>query len=250
MDQLAVMHGEAGCLLPVLCRPAEVQEALRLPPPLAVWGIDSGLRHAVSGDTYRRVRCAAFMGKALLDGAAGYLTELDREQITVDALPENMLGIDFLRLRSGIDDPVSTVEPAAGYPVRAATLFPIEEHARALELMSLIEDHPTDEAAERMGELLYESHAGYSHCGLGVARTDQIVDAVRDAGREKGLFGARVSGGGSGGTVVVLGRRDAEPRVRAIAESLGAGLLTGSSIGAGGFGARFVQGGSGAVSDA
>ena len=245
MDQLAVMHGEAGCLLPVLCRPAEVLDAVRLPPALAVWGIDSGLRHTVSGDAYRRVRCASFMGKALLDADATYLTELARDQVAVDALPESVLGIDFLRLRSGIDDPLSTVEPAASYPVRAATLFPIEEHARALELVSLVRRHPTEEAAERIGELLYESHAGYSRCGLSVARTDRIVDAVREAGRENGLYGARVSGGGSGGTVVVLGRRDAEPNVRAIAERLGAGLLGGSSAGAGGFGTRSVPGGSG-----
>ena len=246
MDQLAVMHGEAGCLLPVLCRPAEILEALHLPSPLAVWGIDSGLRHAVSGDAYRRVRCAAFMGKALLDTDVAYLAELDRDHVAVDELPESVLGIDFLRLRSGIDDPVSTVEPAASYPVRAATLFPIDEHARALELVSIVKDRPTDVAVERLGELLYESHAGYSRCGLGVARTDQIVDAVRAAGSDKGLFGARVSGGGSGGTVVVLGRRDAEPFVREIAETLGAGLLGGSSPGADGFGARFVPGGAGA----
>lgn len=245
MDQLAVMHGKAGCLLPVLCRPAELLPALPLPPQLAVWGIDSGLRHAVSGDAYRRVRCAAFMGKALLDADASYLTELDRERVAVDALPERLLGVDFLRLRSSIDDPVSTVEPAVRYPLRAATLFPIEEHARALELVSLVEGAPTDDALERIGALLYESHAGYSRCGLGVARTDRIVDAVRDAGRANGLYGARVSGGGSGGTVVVVGRPEAEPHVRAIAESLGTGLVSGSSTGASGFGVRLVAGGSG-----
>lgn len=250
MDQLAVMHGEAGCLLPVLCRPAEVLEPLRLPPPLAVWGIDSGLRHAVSGDAYRRVRCASFMGKALLDADAAYLTELERDRVAVGALPEDLLGIDFLRLRSGIDDPVSTVEPATTYQVRAAALFPIEEHARALEFVSLVEDPSADGAAERLGELLYESHAGYSRCGLGVARTDRIVDAVREAGPDKHLFGARVSGGGSGGTVVVLGRREAEPLVRALAENLGAGLIGGSSPGAAAFGTRLVPGGAGAPASA
>lgn len=246
MDQLTVMHGEAGRLLPVLCRPADVLEPLRLPPSLAVWGVDSGLRHAVSGDAYRRVRCASFMGKALLDGDVAYLCELGRDQVAVDALPESMLGIDFLRRGTGIDDPISTVEPATSYPVRAATLFPIEEHERSLELVTLVQGPPTDDAATRIGELLYESHEGYSRCGLGVTRTDQIVEAVRDAGAENGLFGARVSGGGSGGTVVVLGRPDAEARVRELAETLGAGLLGGSSPGADTFGARFVSGGSGA----
>ncbi len=245
MDQLAVMHGERGRLLPVLCRPAEVLGAVPLPSPLAVWGIDSGLPHAVSGETYRRVRCASFMGKALLDPDIAYLAELPPERVAVDRLPERLLGIDFLRLRSGIDDPASTIEPAAAYPVRAATLFPIDEHARALEFLSLLDGRPSHESLERLGHLLYESHAGYSRCGLGVPRTDQIVDAVREAGRDQGLYGARVSGGGSGGTVVVLGRRDAEPRVRAIAESLGAGLISGSSPGAQTFGVRWLPGGAG-----
>ncbi len=250
MDQLAVLHGEAGCLLPVLCRPAEPLEALRLPASLAVWGIDSGLRHAISGDVYRRVRCASFMGKALLGEDVAHLTEVDRDRVAVDALPDSVLGADFLRLRRGIDDPWSTIEPATRYPVRAATLFPIEEHQRSLELVSLVTGRPTDDAAERIGELLYESHAGYSRCGLGVARTDQIVAAVRNAGRTKGLFGARVSGGGSGGTVVVLGRPDAEPHVREIAETLGTGLLGGSSPGACAFGVRFVPGGAGVPTSA
>jgi galactokinase len=246
MDQLTAMHGRAGSLLAVLCRPGEVAGDLPLPPPLAVWGIDSGMRHAISGASYRRVRCAAFMGKALLDTAHDYLTELDALEARAQTLPTRLLGVDFLRLRSGIDDPISTVEPAVDYPVRAGTLFPIEEHARALELVSLLERPLTDGAVERFGELLYESHAGYSRCGLGVPRTDEIVDAVRAAGPGRGLFGARVSGGGSGGTVVVVGHRDAEPRVRAIAEELGAGLLGGSSEGAERFGVRFVPGGSGA----
>ena len=246
MDQVTVMQGRAGCVLAVLCRPAEIVATLRLPAPLAVWGIDSGLRHAVSGDAYRRVRCAAFMGKALLDRGAGYLAELSRGDVDVALLPETLLGIDFLRLRSGIDDPLSTIEPSVDYPVRAGTLFPIEEHARSLELAALLERPLTDDGMERFGELLYESHAGYSRCGLGVPRTDEIVSEVRAVGRAKGLYGARVSGGGSGGTVVVVGHRDAEPRVRAIAEELGAGLIGGSSEGAARFGVQFVAGGSAA----
>ena len=34
--------------------------------------------------------------------------------------------------------------------------------------------------------------------------TDKIVEMVRDAGADNGVFGARVSGGGNGGTVCVL----------------------------------------------
>ena len=78
-------------------------------------------------------------------------------------------------------------------------------------------------------------------CGLGTARTDALVEAVRNAGWARGLAGARVSGGGSGGTVVILGREDAEPLVREIVREFGADLVGGSSAGAAGFlpGARF-----------
>ena len=239
MDQMAVMHGEAGRLLALLCRPAEIVASVTLPDALSAWAIDSGLPHAVSGAAYRRVRCAAFMGRALLDCEVDYLAELELADVDPRWLPERMLGADFLRLREGITDPVSAVEAAVEYPVRAATLFPIEEHARAQELLALLDD-VSDDGLARIGELMYESHAGYSRCGLGVPRTDEIVEAVREAGPARGLVGARISGGGSGGAVVVLGRPDALPHARAIAESLGAGLVGGSSPGAARFGVRFV----------
>lgn len=242
MDQMAVMYGEEGELLALLCRPAEIVASVPLPRALAAWAIDSGLPHAVSGDAYRRVRCAAFMGYSLLDCAAGHLAELDRSDVNVRLLPRRMLGADFLRLREGIADPVSAVEPAVEYPVRAATLFPLEEHARARQVIGLLEEKPDDDAFRRIGELMYESHTGYSRCGLGVSRTDEIVEAVREASTREGLFGARISGGGSGGAVVVLGRPEAEPCVRAIAESLGAGLVGGSSPGAARFGVHAVRG--------
>lgn len=245
MDQLAVMHGEAGRLLALLCRPGEIVASIPLPPPLVLWGIDSGLRHAVSGGTYRRVRCAAFMGKALLARDEEYLADIDPTEVDRKVLPELLLGADFLRLRDGIADPVSAVEPAAVYPVRAATLFPFEEQVRVRRFIELLEQPGSSDNLRLLGDLMNESHAGYSRCGLGVPRTDELVDAVRRAGWENGLIGARVSGGGSGGTVVVLGREDAEPCVRAIAEELGAGLVGGTSPGAESFGVRSVPGGSG-----
>src|SRR4051812_34893402 len=45
MDQMAAVYGEAGSLMALLCQPAEFQGSIRLPAGLAVWGIDSGIRH-------------------------------------------------------------------------------------------------------------------------------------------------------------------------------------------------------------
>jgi L-arabinokinase len=240
MDQTIATRGEAGRLLAILCRPAEIVSSLDLPEPLRVWGIDSGVAHAVAGDGYRRVRCAAFMGKKLL-GLRGHLAAADPSAIDASSLPERMTGREFLELHGGVDDPFSLVEADVAYPVRDATLHPIDEHLRVRLFTDLVARPVTDERARLLGELMYRSNASYGRCGMGTARTDAIVAAVRDAGWEQGLAGARVSGGGGGGTVVVLGRRDAEPVVARIAEKLGAGYVGGSSPGVESFGVRIVR---------
>jgi len=243
MDQMTAACGRRGELLALLCRPAEIVGSIPLAPPLALWGIDSGLRHAVAGLRYRRARCAAFMGKALLGCSDEYLAALEPPGVDAGRLPERLSGDEFLRLGHRVDDPFSVVEPKVAYPVRAATMYPLEEQARVRRFAELVVRPVSDEGARRLGELMAESHAGYSACGLGTAPTDALVDAVRSAGWERGLAGARVSGGGSGGTVVVLGREEAEPLVRRIAEELGAGLVGGSSAGAAGFGVRTLTDG-------
>ena len=93
-----------------------------------------------------------------------------------------------------------------------------------------------------LGELMYQSHASYSACGLGSAETDLIVRLVREAGPARGLYGAKITGGGSGGTVAVLGRRGSEAAVAEIAERYEqatgrrARTFSGSSPGAAAFG--------------
>lgn len=59
---MASALGEAHSLLALLCQPAEVQAPVGLPPHVAVYGIDSGIRHSVGGSDYGSVRVGAFMG--------------------------------------------------------------------------------------------------------------------------------------------------------------------------------------------
>jgi L-arabinokinase len=52
---------------------------------------------------------------------------------------------------------------------------------------------------------MFGAHRSYSrNCGLGAPETDRIVELVRAAGPAQGLHGAKITGGGSGGTVAVL----------------------------------------------
>jgi L-arabinokinase len=129
--------------------------------------------------------------------------------------------------------------------VRAAAEHPILEHERVRRFRTLlVEGAATEEARAELGQLMYESHASYSACGLGSDGTDRLVALCRAAGPAGGIYGAKITGGGSGGTVAVLaaaGRRDA---VEAIARQYQqetnreASIFAGSSSGARAFGVQ------------
>ncbi len=58
---------------------------------------------------------------------------------------------------------------------------------------------------------MYAAHASYSACGLGAEETDLLVELAR--AQSDSVAGAKISGGGSGGTVVFLVRAEDEERV-------------------------------------
>ena len=238
MDQMTATFGERGRLLELLCRPGR-DRGLDPAPTIArrvgdrLWRAPCRRRRQLQARAMRR-----FYGEGTAGCRDKYLAELDPSRVKVERLPEQLTGEEFLRLYEQVDDPVSVVEPDVVYPVRAATLYPIEEQVRVRRFAELLAAPITASHARLLGTLMYASHASYTRCGLGTPCTDALVARVRPAGWEQGLVGARISGGGCGGTVVVLGRDDAEPLVREITDELGAELMGGSSSGAASFGVR------------
>ena len=71
MDQMTSALGRENELLALLCQPATVEGYVAIPDGVALWGIDSGIRHAVSGSDYTSVRTGAFMGYRILADLAG-----------------------------------------------------------------------------------------------------------------------------------------------------------------------------------
>ena len=60
------------------------------------------------------------------------------------------------------------------------------------------------------GECMYGAHESYkNNCRLSTEEVDFLVDAVRQRGPKAGLYGAKITGGGTGGTVAVFGKVDA-----------------------------------------
>jgi L-arabinokinase len=244
MDQMTAACGQAHGLLALLCQPAELLGTIAVPGEIEVWGLDSHVRHAVSGSDYTGVRVGAFMGARILAerGFAGYLANLTPAELAahLSELPEEMGGAHFLERYGGTADPVTRVDPARTYAVRQPTAHPVLEHFRVRTFAELLGPPVTERRLELLGELMYQSHAGYSACGLGSSGTDRLVALVRAAGPRQGFYGAKITGGGSGGTVAVLGRRGADVGqvAQAYAEETGQAPLvfSGSSPGAATFG--------------
>ena len=243
MDQMASSCGQEHRLLALLCQPAELQGLVTIPDEIAVWGLDSGVRHSVSGADYGSVRVGAFMGYRIIAEHAGLAVEAsgkgepvriadtkwhgylanvttgEFETTYKDVLPTAITGAEFLDRFQGTSDTVTRVDPNKTYAVRVPTQHPIYENARVRKFAELLRaSGPVDDQRlAQLGKLMVQSHLSYSACGLGSDGTDRLVRLVERAGPAKGLFGAKITGGGSGGTVAVIGRKDAGAAINEIA---------------------------------
>ncbi|HKW49621.1 MAG TPA: galactokinase family protein [Gemmatimonadaceae bacterium] len=239
MDQMTSACGRRNSLLRLLCQPGTIEGHVTIPDGYRFYGIDSGISHAVSGADYGTVRTAAFMGLRMITARAGLKATRENTRLRIDdnrwrgylanlsenelaelgqGLPREMSGAQFIKKYEGITDAATVVRPRSRYPVLAATAHPVREHARVrqfADLLSSLAERP--KAAVEMGRLMYESHRSYGACGLGSDGTDRLVEMVAAIGAERGLFGAKITGGGSGGTVAVFGTADAARAVRDVA---------------------------------
>jgi galactokinase len=233
MDQLTSHLGRKGRLLPIVCRPDRVGTPIPIPKGVRFVGVDSGVRHWVGGASYGGVRTAAYMGYSLIARSEGAgIKTLKRAKETGDAshlpfggflanippelfesryrliLPERMTGREFLKRAVSIDRE-TVVTPDGMYPVLAATRHPVGENHRVGLFRDLLVGMSRgagdrDIQLRALGAWMFESHLSYRACGLTEPVTDSIVEAAFSAGPKAGVYGAKITGGGSGGTVCLL----------------------------------------------
>jgi galactokinase len=232
MDQLSCYFAKPNTLLPITCQPDSVHEPMNIPADFHFIGIDSGVRHSVGGSSYSDVRCAAFMGYTLiaqLAGASkaeikqaiehhdfsalpyqGYLCNVNTDEFEAKYLahlPERITGSAFLSAAGPSIDSLTRIEPSKKYLIRVCTAHPIYENKRVHLFKDILSGYqyssekPTA-ILKQLGSLMHQSHESYSRCGLGSEKTDEIVNrsTVYPA-----IYGAKITGGGSGGTVCLLG---------------------------------------------
>ncbi|KAK2983390.1 hypothetical protein RJ640_016014 [Escallonia rubra] len=160
------------------------------------------------------------------------------EALYAKILPESMLGETFLEKYANHNDPVTVIDSKRKYGVKAAARHPIYENFRvktmdliiclpeksdsndvwkmnrmARAFKALLTSAPSDDQLTALGGLMYQCHYSYSACGLGSDGTDRLVQLVQEMQHSKlskpgdgTLYGAKITGGGSGGTVCVIGR--------------------------------------------
>ena len=220
MDQIAVASGRSGKLTHILCRPGQIVSEVEIPPGTGFVGISSMVRHSVAANPYADVRIGAFMGKKIINeiracsgrSALNYLTEVSTAEWLAEfqsQVPKTMLGSEFLSHYKTHDDPVTTIQPDATYHVAGPTRHPIEENERVLRFITALRAASQGDAAACVtaGEAMYGAHNSYrDNCHLSVPEVNFLVEAVRKRGPENGLYGAKITGGGTGGTVAIFGK--------------------------------------------
>lgn len=230
MDQVTALLGEEHKLLLMTCQPHALHDPLTLPAGIRVVGIHSGVHHSVGGTRYVNTRCAAFMAHAIMldrmrimgesmgrtlagDPTGGYLANVDQDdykRLFRDHLPEWMSGADFLARYKRTVDAATRVDPHARYPVQHAADHHVLEARRVRQFVEFLREADAAQGPDRKllldkaGHLMYASHLSYTNDAmLGADECDLLVKLVRDRERE-GLYGAKITGGGAGGTVAIL----------------------------------------------
>ena len=236
MDQVTAVAGTSSKILSILCQPDKILEFVSAPLNVSFVGIHTKVRRSTASTAYIDTRIGAFMGLTILkaafaSGAEASSKEGNYAQKISDALADNYLcnvsvqefnercepllpeqihGDEFLERYGEIADTATQVEPEKIYPVKSRVEHMIYENARTQQFITAIKnagkdaEHIQDYLTEA-GNLMYESNASYRDlAGLGSPEVDGLVNIARKIGEQGGIYGAKITGGGGGGTVALL----------------------------------------------
>jgi galactokinase len=173
MDPAASLLGRRGHALLLDCG-TEAWRAVRLPSELSIVVLDSGVRHALEHSGYATRRAELERALSALDGRRP--AELSTHEALIAAR------------QAGIDD-VATCR----------LRHVVSENARVRELVAALEAPVTD--AGLIGQIMRASHVSQRD---DFAVSTPEIDSLVDIAYEHGAVGARLTGGGFGGSVVAL----------------------------------------------
>ena len=187
MDQLVCALAQAGSALFIDCRTL-VTQPIAMPAGVRVAILDSGEKHALASSGYNERRAACERGVQLLQKA----------------------GLDIQALRDVTPETFDAYADVLPSPVRERCRHVVEENRRTLDAVAAL----TSGDLAHFGQLMYASHESLrSLYEVSTPKLDALVEA---ASAIEGVYGARMTGGGFGGSAVVLCTPEATDAVRAI----------------------------------
>jgi L-arabinokinase len=196
---------------------------------------------STTGAAYEAARAAAFIGYKLIcqrEGIDvvpevseiprwtdlrwnGYLSNLAPSEFRSKYegwLPESLSGKEVMERIGEHVDPFTNIQLEMEYPIRAAVRYATEENLRVQMVSTLLQSDLSHSAIRLIGEILCQSHVAYTECGLGSEDCDELVSRALKAG----FAGAKMTGGGAGGVVAVLGTPDDQRAVYRVAQEYAA----------------------------
>ena len=233
-EAMASFGGNPNRLTPIICQPGEVFHPIDIPNAITLAGIDTGIPVSLADEAYGTARAAMFMGYsiiALASGATvrdlelaretqdwsalpyqGYIANINPSEFEdrfLSILPDTISGQEFFKKYQTSIDIISFIDRDQIYHVLKCTRHPVYENFRAKLFAQIVKNYTTEfqnysNRLNLMGELMYQSHQSYSDCGLSHPEADALIAHIKELGAKQGLYGARITGRGGGGTVCVL----------------------------------------------
>ncbi len=233
VDALTCLHAldSPSRLLRYSAQPHQLVGQIALPRELRIMALDTGVRYTAAA-AVQSLRLAGAMGLRIIetiyrdlgqrhtplhDYLANLSPSLYRQYFRA-LLPRRMRGRDFIRTYGPLPERAGLIDPPRVYRVRTAVDHLISEHDHAENFLQAIEelsDPATRKALSpaereltrrRAGRLLLASHHSYRlRLELSCREADWLVDSLMDrAGPDRGIYGARITSAGGGGTLAVL----------------------------------------------
>ena len=184
MDQFASAFGEAGGALFLDCRSREFRTIPFDADSVQIVVVDTNVKHELADSAYndRLEECR--------EGAERFDALLDREVTSLRDVSVD----DFERHADDLPE-----------PVRSRCAHVIGENERVRAAAEALEAGDVD----RVGDLMYRSHESLrDRYEVSCEELDLVVDLAR---KTDGAVGARMTGGGFGGSAVCVVRADAVP---------------------------------------
>jgi L-arabinokinase len=239
IDALTVIHAidkTGPKILRLSAQPHSLAGQITLPRDLRIMALDTGVRYPARAESLQILRAAGAMGLRIVETIykdlgsrhtplRGYLANISPSlyrQYLRGIIPRRMRGADFIRSFGPLPARAGVIDPDRIYRVRTTVDHLISENEHAENFLQAIEELSEHEQGigprlsaidrqrtlRRAGRLMLASHHSYRlRLEQSCPQADWLVDRLMQHGPQSGVYGARISGWGRGGTVVVLLKR-------------------------------------------